>query len=168
MNRVFLIGDTHFGHKGILGFESAHRPFATIDEHNEALVARWNSVVNKKDTVYHLGDCVFGRAAFAYLPRLNGIKKLVLGNHDMYPSADYLQHFSKLYGAVELHGCILTHIPVHPSQFPRYRANIHGHTHSRKLDDPRYFCVSAEHNNLTPISMDEAMTRIPTVNARQE
>lgn len=157
MANTFLIGDTHFGHRKIIQFESAFRPFQTIEEHDEALVDRWNSVVKKHDTVWHLGDVLFGRHSFRHLGRLNGVKKLVMGNHDAYPSALYLEHFNRIVGVAEVAGCILTHIPVHESQFPRYRFNIHGHLHSRKLDDRRYICVSAEHHNLTPVALDAVL-----------
>lgn len=53
---------------------------------------------------------------------------------------------------MEFDGNILTHIPVHPYQLEyRFKYNIHGHMHSKALDDPRYICVSAERVNLTPI-----------------
>lgn len=161
MQRTFLIGDTHFGHKKIIGFEGVARPFATIEEHDEALIANWNGVVGPKDTVWHLGDVLFGSHSFAVLPRLQGIKKLVMGNHDRYPSARYLEHFNMVCGAAELRNCVLTHIPIHESQFRRYRANIHGHLHSRKLPDQRYFCVSAEHIALTPIALDDVIAQLP-------
>ena len=168
MNRIFLIGDTHFSHAKIIQFESVARPFATIEEHDEALVERWNSVVKPKDTVWHLGDVLIGKGGFKYLSRLNGLKRLVLGNHDHHATALYAEHFTRMMGAAELRGCVLTHIPVHPSQFPRYRANIHGHLHSKSLDDPRYVCVSAEHNNLTPISLDEVMAKLPPMEDIEE
>lgn len=163
MNRIFLIGDTHFCHAKIIQFEHSARPFSTIDEHDEAMIDRWNSAVKPKDTVWHLGDVLIGKAGFAYLSRLNGIKRLVLGNHDHHAIGLYAEHFRTIAGAAELRGCVLTHIPVHPSQFTRYRANIHGHLHSKKLSDPRYFCVSAEHNNLTPIALDEVIARLPVI-----
>jgi calcineurin-like phosphoesterase family protein len=155
--RLFVVGDTHFGHRKILGFEQGHRPFATVEEMNEALVERWNSVVNKRDTVYHLGDVLFGRDSFKYLARLNGTKKLVAGNHDQYPTHLYLEHFNKVFGAVELRGCILTHIPVHESQKYRFKKNVHGHLHSKTLPDPWYVCVSVEQNNLYPIELDSVL-----------
>lgn len=155
MNRSFLIADTHIGHRKIIEFEPELRPFDTVAEHDEELVRRWNSVVNKKDTVWHLGDVLFGREAFNILGRLNGYKRLVLGNHDRYSMELYTEHFTSIHGSVELHGFVLTHIPVHPSQFTRYKGNIHGHLHSKKIDDPRYICVCAEHINLTPISFTE-------------
>lgn len=158
--RVFVVADTHFGHKNIIGFEPEHRPFATVEEHDEALIERWNAVVNPKDTVWHLGDVLFGRHSFAILPRLNGHKKLVMGNHDQYPTALYLEHFSKVFGAAQLAGCILSHVPVHPSQKHRFAANIHGHTHSKRLDDPWYICASVEQNNLAPILLEEVIAPI--------
>lgn len=160
MNRVFIISDTHFGHKRIIEFEAAARPFATIEEHDRALVERWNATVKPKDTVWHLGDVFFGKDGHAPLGALNGLKKLVLGNHDHYPLDVYRQYFSKIFGAAEYRSCILSHVPVHTGQLEsRYLLNIHGHTHSRKLDDPRYICVSAEHTGLAPVLMDSLLAR---------
>lgn len=157
MNKIFVISDTHFGHRKIVEFEKEHRPFATIEEHDAELVRRWNAVVGKKDTVWHLGDVLFGRDAFATLGKLNGIKKLVMGNHDRYPSALYLEHFNVVLGAAEVRGCILTHIPVHVSQFPRYKYNIHGHLHSKTMNDGRYINVSCEHTGLAPVLLDHVL-----------
>ena len=159
---TFFIGDTHFGHKNIINFEAVKpfRPFATIEEHDEELVRRWNSVVGKKDSVWHLGDVAFGSKNISIVGRLNGFKKLVLGNHDHYPSAEYLKYFDKLYGAATLEDVLLTHIPVATEQLERFGYNIHGHLHTNKMDDPRYINVSAEHINLTPISMEELKCRI--------
>ena len=131
MSEYFFIGDTHFGHKGIITFDGTKefRKFDTIEEHDAELVRRWNSVVTKNDTVYHLGDFCFGKRNLAIAAELNGCKKLIMGNHDMYATADYLQYFNKVYGAMEFKGALLTHIPVHESQFSRYDMNIHGHLH---------------------------------------
>lgn len=155
--RTFIIADTHFGHRNIIKYEPVKRPFATIEEHNMALVDKWNTVVHGNDTVWHLGDVLFGKDSFKYLPMLNGRKMLVMGNHDHYPSALYLEHFAKLHGAAELRGFILTHMPVHESQFERYEGNLHGHLHSKSMEDSRYFCVSAEHTWLCPMQIDEAI-----------
>lgn len=157
MNRVFVIADTHFGHKNIIGFEAERRPFATIEERDAELVYRWNQTVGKNDTVWHLGDVLFGQAAFGTLALLNGVKKLVMGNHDHYPTSQYLEHFNKVYWSVKLRDCILSHVPVHPCQFGRFKANVHGHLHSNKLDDPRYINVSAENTGLRPVFLDAVL-----------
>lgn len=161
MSETFFIGDTHFGHKSIIKFEAETRPFETLDEMHEELIRRWNSVVRKGDRVLHLGDFCFGTKNIEFAGRLNGLKYLIMGNHDTGNSAAYLRHFHKLLGAMEFDGCILTHIPVHESQFPRYRANIHGHSHSKNINDPRYINVSCEQINLTPISYADLKLRLP-------
>lgn len=158
MQRVFVISDTHFGHKRIIEFEPSARPFATVEEHDRELVARWNATVRAEDTVWHLGDVWFGKDGHEVLAALNGRKKLVLGNHDHYAHELYARYFTKILGAAEYGRCILTHLPVHPSQLEtRYAKNLHGHMHSKKLADARYVCVSAEHTGLKPMLMSEAL-----------
>jgi calcineurin-like phosphoesterase family protein len=159
-NRVFTIADTHFGHKNIINYEPETRPFDSIDEHDEELVRRWNDTVCKNDTVWHLGDAVFGAHNLPILGRLNGVKHLVMGNHDHYPVAEYMKYFSKVHGAAQYRGCILTHIPVHPGQLGRFKGNVHGHLHSYQLSDRRYVCVSAELTNLTPLLMDTVIWKL--------
>ena len=159
MNKIFLIGDTHFGHTKILEFESQARPFATVEEHNEKLIENWNRVVKTKDTVWHLGDVLFGIENFDCVSRLNGYKHLIMGNHDHYPMEEYQKYFNKIVGAHKLANYLLSHVPVHPSQKYRFKGNIHGHMHSNKLDDPWYINVSAEQINLTPIELNELLNR---------
>jgi len=184
MSNIFFIADLHFGHKKVIEFEKDHRPFATIEEHDEELVRRWNGRVSKKDSIWVLGDFCFGKQSLEIAGRLNGTKRLVMGNHDLYPAADYLKYFTRVCGVVEFKGMILSHIPVHDSQFPRYSHNIHGHLHSKKvmkndtvifqttfiegvrgsaketsdipqIIDSRYINVSAEQIDLTPIALEE-------------
>src|ERR1700712_2334654 len=135
MSEVFFIGDTHFGHRGIIQFSetASHRPFATIEEHDAELVRRWNSVVGLKDTVWHLGDFCFGKRNLEIAAQLNGNKKLVMGNHDMYATEDYLKYFTRLSGAVEYKGMVLTHVPVHECQLARWYMNVHGHLHTKRV-----------------------------------
>ena len=159
MNTVYFIADTHFGHKNIITMHDVkpHRPFESIQEHDEALVDAWNSTVNKKDTVWHLGDFSLGGVeGLKTAGRLNGFKKLVLGNHDTRPTQEYLEYFTKLYGAAIYKNFVLTHIPVHPNNFPRFDGNIHGHLHSENEYSTSYFSVSVEKlNNFKPISFEE-------------
>lgn len=161
MPNTFFIGDTHFGHANIIKFEKNARPFATIEEHDEALVENWNKVVKAKDIVWHLGDFAFGAAKVDIAGRLNGDKRLVMGNHDHYPSELYLRYFTKLYGAVSYKMMLLTHLPVAPPQLERWSVNVHGHMHSFNMEDPRYINVSAEQINYTPISFEDVIGRMP-------
>lgn len=78
----FWTADTHFGHENILRLGPG-RPFRTINEHDSALVDRWNAVVGPDDEVMHLGDVAMKVSAMAdVVPYLNGRITLVAGNHD--------------------------------------------------------------------------------------
>lgn len=92
---VWFTADTHFGHEAMLlpGPRWPARPWATIEEHDEALIANWNAVVQPGDTVYHLGDFAMGDRARipGLLARLQGTVVLVAGNHDFKRDDKYFQ-----------------------------------------------------------------------------
>ena len=163
---TFFIGDTHFGHKGIIKFDSTkeYRPFDTIEEHDAELIKRWNNVVSKNDKIFMLGDFCFGKKNIDIAGELNGYKILIAGNHDQYETQSYLKYFKKVLGACEYKNAILTHIPVHEYQFFRYSINIHGHLHNNILHDYRYFNCSAEQIHLTPVSYESILLTIENRN----
>ncbi len=82
MSNLFFTSDTHFGHANIIKF--CNRPFVSVDEMNEGLIARWNEVVKPEDTVWSLGDFAFMQfdQTKEIIKRLNGNLHMVLGNHD--------------------------------------------------------------------------------------
>ena len=155
MGNVFFISDTHFQHKNVLKYEAEFRNFSSIEEHDEFLIENWNRTVNKKDKVFHLGDFAFKDLSIA--DRLNGLKTLILGNHDKFKPIEYSKYFHEIHGVLSYKGFVLSHCPVHESDscLRHGMKNIHGHLHSKDMDDPRYINVSAEAINLTPISFDE-------------
>jgi calcineurin-like phosphoesterase family protein len=143
MNNIFFTADTHFSHAAII--RHCDRPWKDVIEHDDALVARWNAVVGKRDIVYVLGD-------FAMIPkhptiprmklyrklrfRLNGKIHLVFGNHDSM-SHDVYDCFTKVYdfGAeVKIDGekITLCHYPMR-SWNRSFHGSMHmfGHVHGR-------------------------------------
>lgn len=78
----YYIADLHLGHVNAIGFDG--RPFADVTEMNETLIHRWNSTVNRADTVYVLGDFIWEKESLwhVWLERLTGNKVLIRGNHD--------------------------------------------------------------------------------------
>ena len=78
----FFTADLHLGHANIIRY--SHRPFASVAEMNDALVANWNATVGPADEVWVLGDVAMGRLAetLPLAARLSGRKHLVPGNHD--------------------------------------------------------------------------------------
>jgi len=189
MANIFLVSDTHFGHAGVCHFlrndGTKLRPWDTPEEMDEDMVKRWNSVVKPNDKVYHLGDVVINRKALSTLHRLNGSKVLIKGNHDIFKLEDYTPHFRDIRGYHVLNGMIMSHIPVHEESIARFGVNIHGHLHSnrvmkkikveehapepfdprpytveKEVIDPRYFNVSVEQIDFTPISLEDVKIRI--------
>lgn len=169
MADIWFISDTHFGHQGVCNFTREDdvtplRPWDTYEEMDEALIANWNSVVKPQDKVYHLGDLALKFKPTDYiisiLKRLNGHKRLIRGNHDMWPTRAYLDYFDEIYGVRIFHkeGLACQHIPMREAQLRRDWVNVHGHLHSAVIDNPRYISVCVEQINYTPISFDEVVS----------
>lgn len=155
MTNVFLISDTHFGHTNIIKY--CDRPFATVEEMDQALIENWNSTVSKNDKVYHLGDVTMSTRKLKVLEELNGNKILIKGNHDIFKLKYYVPYFSDIRGSHEVSNLLLTHIPVSDTQKLRYGGNVHGHTHDKNLADPWYTNVSVEQINYRPIALEEVL-----------
>jgi calcineurin-like phosphoesterase family protein len=163
--RSFVVSDTHFGHKNILTFRDSDdgpliRPFVSVEEMDETMVERWNAVVQPGDRVYHLGDVAIHRRALPILNRLNGSKVLIKGNHDIFKLRDYTPYFDDIraYKVFPNHGVICSHVPVHSQQLQsRFTLNVHGHLHTRKIEDARYLNVCVENTNYTPVLVDDIL-----------
>ena len=213
MSERFFCADPHFGHKGMVMFVSGGKPIRPwgipvgkvkfdeldpdtqadimrrVEEMDEAMVENWNRVVGPKDKVEVLGDVIIGRTQRHTLGRLNGKKRLRMGNHDIFVkknNADYAAYFEEITAYKVFDDLICSHIPLHPESVKeRWKANVHGHLHSGRvmmtnplwrkwaydetdwgpepvmaIVDPRYLCVSMEHIDYTPITMDEVYARI--------
>jgi calcineurin-like phosphoesterase family protein len=84
MQSIWFTSDQHFGHSNVIQF--CNRPFANVEEMNEALIENHNKVIRKGDLVYVLGD-MFWRSltlqqAMTIRARLNGQMFYVNGNHE--------------------------------------------------------------------------------------
>lgn len=172
MADIWVISDTHFSHANILNFKDSRsglkvRPFTSVEEMDEHMIENWNEVVKPQDKIYHLGDVYFGaqNRADEILSRLNGKKRLVIGNHDVvYGRGNILQkHFQKihLWRMFREDKLLLTHVPVHASTLGEHRfngasmTNIHGHIHQNKSPEGPYRCVCVEQTGYKPINLDQ-------------
>lgn len=158
---TWIVSDTHFGHKNMLSFKRKDgkplRDFSSGDEMDQHMIKCWNSVVDPEDKVYHLGDVGFTN--FTYTKRvfdfLHGDKVLVKGNHDNFKLSQYSQIFRDVRAYHVLDKILLAHIPVHPDSLNRWRGQVHGHTHSNSLTDPRYYNASVEVTDYTPVNFND-------------
>lgn len=89
--QTWLASDFHFGHTNILKYQPERRSilglpeWATIEDHDAALIERWNSVVAPGDFVWVLGDVAMGKRTITVpmTALLNGQKAIIApGNHD--------------------------------------------------------------------------------------
>ena len=134
MANVFFTSDTHFDHSDILDY--CKRPFNTVTEMNEAFIERWNNVVTKKDTVYHLGDVILSTDV-KKLYRLNGKKILIIGNHDEYLMRFrsfrkiFIEHYSYHELKMFKKSVVLCHYPFHIWKNATKNIHLHGHTHGK-------------------------------------
>lgn len=128
MGKKFYISDWHYGHKNVLGFDN--RPFTSIEQMNEELIRRWNSVVSAGDLVYILGDMFWctPKIAAPIMEQLNGQKILVKGNHDRWHDSKFDKLFVKIdeYMEIEDEGrnVVLCHYPI-----PCFKNHFYGWIH---------------------------------------
>jgi len=132
---VFFTSDTHFGHGGALG--RFRRPFATVDEMDREMIARWNATVGPDDTVWHLGDFAIRRSAdrmAEILDALNGTRHLIAGNNDG-PETRGLPGWASVGDYAELTaedgtGLVLCHYAFRTwNGMYKGAWNLHGHSH---------------------------------------
>jgi calcineurin-like phosphoesterase family protein len=118
--RIFFTSDCHFGHFNVIKY--SNRPYGKpgevfdseitdarkaeiVHKMDEDMIAGWNEKVGQYDYVYIIGDMFFHKATQAerILPRLNGIKILIYGNHDkvIRDNPSLQKHFSETHEILE-------------------------------------------------------------------
>jgi len=159
MSIVRYYSDPHFGHLNM----AIKRGFKDQYEMNEHIISEWNKIVSKRDVTWILGDITMEKSFDYYnLDQLNGIKKIILGNHDEPQHVPALLTYVNSVSSMrylkdkEFGNIIFTHAPIHPCELEyRYNINIHGHVHTNTLSDKRYINVSAEVIDYKPKLLSE-------------
>lgn len=160
---IYFIADTHFSEENIIRYEN--RPFEDAVKMDQELISRWNSVVNKADDVYVLGDFGADGKEAQMIDRLNGNKFLVKGNHDIKSNQYYRDSgFKEVYEypIIIREFWILSHESLYVNANMPY-ANLFGHVHASpiiKTYSKQHYCVSVERINYTPISFDDIILAI--------
>ncbi|GLQ54856.1 metallophosphoesterase family protein [Devosia nitrariae] len=166
---LYFTSDTHFADSRVLRID--RRPFATVAEHDAALIQYWNEVVSADDEVWHLGDFARGPRDHVevLLTRLNGRKHLIIGNNDPEPTIaaagwSSVQHYAEL--TIEGRLFVLCHYPFRTwNKMGNGSINLHGHSHGRLKPMPRQFDVGVDAQGLRPVALEQAVTR-PKVGRR--
>lgn len=127
---IYYTADLHFHYALLL----PSRPFATVEEMDEALVKNWSDTVGPEDTVYLVGDIGWngGRVPGELLERLSGHKHLIRGNHDTgYEDAGRLYRWFETVTDFNEIDDGETHILLchYPMLYHKRGYMIHGHLH---------------------------------------
>lgn len=164
MGNIWFTSDTHYGHRNIL--EYCKRPFSSIDEHDEALIERFNEAVGDNDIVYHVGDfalCSYERAQ-EIGRRLNGKEfHIILGNHDKVIRKNHFPSFSSAqdvlllkFGKSRNDWIWLSHY-AHARWPHAHHGALHlfGHSHGSFKGLGRSMDVGVDTNDYRPYHIDE-------------
>ncbi len=165
---IWFTADTHFHHRNIVKLSS--RPFASLEEMSETIIARWNERVGPGDVVYHLGDFALswgnkdGPLIDGILQRLNGQKWLIRGNHDrkeVLTNPRWIKVLDYHELKVDLGSRVKQKIVLCHYPFLVWNGNhrgswmLHGHCHGN-LPDPggKIIDVGVDCHDYAPLSLD--------------
>lgn len=176
----WFYSDPHFGHAKILEYE--HRIFPDVETMNMTMVALYNQRVQPGQVCLFMGDVFLTsfKEAAKLMEQLNGIKLLILGNHDrsakrmaelgfivleggvilsMAGRAVRVSHYPYWSGPEDRHGrgIDLTEERIeamkksHPVRRPG-EALLHGHIHGRTRRRDNAINLSADAWGYAPVS----------------
>lgn len=170
---VWFSADLHLLHPKIVNI--CDRP-TTVKEHDEWLIHRINSVVDKKDKFYILGDVSMGnrKKTERLLHKINGDKILIKGNHDknihnstLFSEIKDIKDFnfnSDKYPNIHI---VLCHYPI-ASWNRKIHGSIHlyGHTHGNFANSGLSFDVGVDANNWYPLSLEQVLDKITKISLK--
>lgn len=168
MSNIFVTSDTHFGHNRDFVWKA--RGFESVEEMNQAIVQRWNSVVAFEDTVYHLGDVMLGgdnTAGLELLKQLNGTIHIIAGNHDtptrikLYQEAGFTVEYATVL-KYKKYSFYLSHYPTitdngEITSLRQGMCNLFGHTHQESNfynQNPLMYHVGMDSHDCYPVNLD--------------
>lgn len=177
-DKLFFTSDPHYGHENILKY--CHRPFSSIEEHNEELIRLWNETVPEDGIVFILGDIGFCSETYlkTILNRLHGKIYWIIGNHDWRRiTPGIMNRFEcitqQMVITVDNKLVYLNHFPFlcYPDSDRHPVYQFFGHVHSGPLSgssdisrlvhlNKRQYDVGVDNNEYKPISFQDIMKKI--------
>lgn len=160
MPNTYFTADTHFYHEAMIRY--CNRPFSTVFEMNETLIANWNKVVDDTDKIYILGDFALKCSISSckdILYNLKGKKYFVLGDHDkqIWKCKEYFEEISPLMKiTVDNIPITLCHYALRTWWKSHYNAwSCYAHSHSCLEPIGKSWDVGVDNNKFTPISFEQ-------------
>lgn len=171
---TWLTSDLHFGHTNIVSY--SQRPFKDEYTMTEGIIERYNEVVKPEDTVWLLGDICMGQLELTirHIGRLNGLKILYPGNHDIvhprhkrHKNTELAKEFLKSFAVVHHHeskpwldgpGGVLCRLSHYPVEWEGW--SLHGHVHELWRQRGRKINVGVDVWDYRPVHVDEVMALV--------
>lgn len=140
---MYLTSDLHAWHKKVLEFCPKTRPWNSMEEMHDALVAEWNAKATKPGVkMYHLGDFSFGtpEQTEEFVSRLQGDIVFINGNHERTKTKEVLAKYGEVcdYKVVKYSGkkFVLFHFPILEWDSKHHGSILcYGHIHGKKIPD---------------------------------
>jgi calcineurin-like phosphoesterase family protein len=155
---VYFTSDQHFGHGGARALY--RRPYSSVAEMDQDMIARWNAIIQPEDEVWHLGDFAIRQPAArvaALLHTLRGRKHLIAGNNDAAgvtecPGWISVQPYAEV--TIDDTHLVLCHYPFRTwRNMSKGWINLHGHSHGRLKPLPRQFDVGVDARDFQPVRL---------------
>ena len=187
-SKIYFTSDNHYNHGNIIKF--CNRPFGSLDEMNNVMIAKWNETVPTDGLVFHLGDFAWGgfQQWKKIREQLNGNIILIKGNHDRKNGPQSQQQYDELFlhtsqqMFIEIEGrrMYLNHLPL-LCYDGIYREKdsliyaLNGHVHLSNVKErnggkdcercfnmffPTQYDVGVDFNNFYPVSWNEINMKI--------
>ncbi len=169
---IYVTSDLHLCHNR--EFVYVPRGFTNVYDMNQAIVERWNAIVQPDDDVYVLGDLMLNdnTTGRKIICDLKGKLHIVPGNHD---TDTRIEIYKTCWNVVEIdwairlkyckHTFYMTHFPcmtanLEKESLRQCTCNLYGHTHQKSnfyQDIPFMYHVGMDSHSCTPVSLDQVI-----------
>lgn len=174
---IYFTSDLHFQHLNAI--KNNKRPFKNLIEMNNTLISNWNKKVSPTDTVYVLGDFVWNNKVedlTYFLKNLNGIKTLIMGNHDSYKNNKLCGLWKDIFYynvlRIDKRRVVVSHYPIADWEGANSKSiHLYGHCHGRfdlaslsnqiGHKNTRCMDVGVDANNYFPVSWEDIIKKFP-------
>jgi calcineurin-like phosphoesterase family protein len=173
---IYFTSDSHYSHARVI--EYSNRPFSSIEEMDQTMINRWNSVVQPNDVVYFLGDFSFAKDTqytINVFKQLKGSIHLIKGNHDKRMKGEVKKLFASCVDYMEIEvpdietisgeqKIILCHYAFRTWNKSHHGSiQLHGHSHGSLPGNSQQLDVGVDCWNYTPCSYQQVKERLKTL-----
>jgi calcineurin-like phosphoesterase family protein len=161
---TWFTSDPHFFHDNVIKYCPKTRGhFNDVVEMSCTIAENWNRLVKPSDTIYCLGDVMFGEVnetSIGFIKQLHGRKLLVPGNHDFHK----LKALSKLFElqlplkdiVIEGQSITLCHYAMRTWNKSHYGAwQLYGHSHGNLPPIGKQVDVGVDQWDMCPVSFEQ-------------